>query len=183
MREYLKDLDLDTDTIDIIMAQYGKLVTKDKEEIQNLKDQLKNLQDTSKGSEELQAKYDELLKEKEKAESDKKEKQMNDNIASAIGDKKFVNDYTKNSIISEVKTALGDEKNAGKSIKDLFEEITKDKEGIFENPNKPIDMASTNENVFGNINKEAFEKMGYKERVELKSENPELFEKLNNSEE
>lgn len=189
MREYLKDLDLDTDTIDIIMAQYGKLVTKDKEEIQNLKDQLKNLESASKGSEtlskekeELQAKYDELLKEKTEAENKKKEKQMNDNIASAIGDKKFVNDYTKNSIISEVKTALGDEKNAGKSIKDLFEEITKDKEGIFENPNKPVDMPSTNENVFGNVNKEAFEKMGYKERVELKAENPELFEKLNSQE-
>lgn len=183
MREYLKDLDLDTDTIDIIMAQYGKLVTKDKEEIQNLKDQLKNLQENSKGSEELQQKYDELLKEKEEAEKIKKDKQLSDNILNAIGDKKFVNDYTKNSIISEIKTALSDEKNAGKSTKDLFDEITKDKEGIFENPNKPVDMASTNENVFGNINKETFDKMGYKERVELKAENPDLFEQLNNSKE
>ena len=183
MREYLKDLDLDTDTIDIIMAQYGKLVTKDKEEIQSLKEELKNLKETSKGSDELQKKYDELLKEKEQAENDKKEKQMNDNIINAIGDKKFVNDYTKNSIVSEVKKALGDEKNAGKSIKDLFEEITKDKEGIFDNPNKPADMAGTNENAFGNVDKTAFDKMGYKERVELKSENPELFEKLNNSQE
>lgn len=182
MREYLKDLDLDIDTIDIIMAQYGKLVTKDKEEIQKLKDQVKNLEENSNSNEELQKKYDELLKEKEKADSDKKEKQMSDNIINAIGDKKFVNDYTKNSIISEVKTALGDEKNAGKSIKDLFEEITKDKEGIFENPNKPADMSGTNENVFSNLDKQAFEKMGYKERVELKAENPELFEKLNSEE-
>ena len=107
---------------------------------------------------------------------------MSDNILNAIGDKKFVNDYTKNSIVSEIKKALSDEKNAGKSTKDLFEEITKDKEGIFENPNKPQDMASTNENVFGDVSKETFEKMGYKERVELKAENPELFEKLNSQE-
>ena len=148
-----------------------------------MKEQLKGLKENSNSSEELQKKYDELLKEKQEAENNKKEKQMNDNIINAIGDKKFVNDYTKNSIVSEVKTALGDEKNAGKSIKDLFDEITKDKEGIFENPNKPADMPGANENAFGNINKEAFEKMGYKERVELKTENPELFSKLNNSEE
>lgn len=183
MREYLKDLDLDSDTIDIIMAQYGKLVTKDKEEIQKLKDELKGLQDNSKGSEELQKKYDELLKEKEEAEKKKQESKISENILNAIGDKKFVNDYTKNSIVSEVKKALGDEKNAGKSIKDLFEEITKDKEGIFENPNKPIDMVGTNENVFAKVDKESFDKMGYKERVEFKAENPELFEKLNKSQE
>ena len=183
MREYLKDLDLDTDTIDIIMAQYGKLVTKDKEEIEKLKGELKNLKENSNSSEELQKKYDELLKEKEEAEKVKKDKQLSDNILNAIGDKKFVNDYTKNSIISEVKTALSDEKNAGKSIKDLFEDITKDKDGIFVNPNKPADMSGTNENVFGNVTKENFEKMGYRERVELKAENPELFEKLNNSKE
>lgn len=180
MREYLKDLDLDMDTIDIIMAQYGKLVTKDKEEIQNLKEQVKSLKST--GGEELQKKYDELLKEKEEAENKKQEQEMDKTIASALGNKKFVNDYTKNSIISEVKTAMSDEKNAGKSMGDLLNEITKDKEGIFVNPNKPYDMAGTNEVIFGNVNKEAFEKMGYKERVELKAENPELFDKLNSQE-
>lgn len=190
MREFLKDLDLEADIIDIIMAQYGKSVTKDKEEIQSLKEEIKNLKENSTGSEELQKKYDELLKEKndlakekEDAEKLKKDKQMSENILNAIGNKKFVNDYTKNSIVSEVKTALSDEKNAGKSIKDLFDDITKDKEGIFVNPNKPADMTETKENVFGNVTKENFDKMGYRERVELKAENPELFEKLNNSKE
>lgn len=183
MREYLKDLDLDTDTIDIIMAQYGKLVTKDKEEIQSLKEELKNLKENSNSSEELQKKYDELVKEKEEAETKKRDEELTKSILEIAGEKKFINDYTKNSIVSEVKQALGNEANKNKTTKDLFEEITKDKEGIFENPNKPVDMASTNENVFGNVNKEAFEKMGYKERVELKAENPELFDKLNNSQE
>jgi hypothetical protein len=180
MREYLKDLDLDMDTIDIIMAQYGKLVTRDKEEIQTLKEQVKNLKST--GGEELQKKYDELLKEKEEAESKKKDQEMDKNIADALGNKKFVNDYTKNSIISEVKTAMSDEKNAGKSVTDLFKEITKDKEGIFVNPNKPYDMAGTSEVIFGDVSKDTFDKMSYRERVELKSENPELFDKLNSQE-
>ncbi len=183
MREYLKELDLDTDTIDIIMSQYGKAIAKDKEEIQMLKEKIRSLRDTSRGNDELQKKYDELLKEKEEAENQKKEQKLDEEITSALGKKKFVNDYTKNSIISEVKTAMSDEKNAGKSVADLIGEITKDKEGIFTNPNRPLDMAGTSEDVFGNVTKESFEKMGYRERVELKAENPELFEKLNNSEE
>ena len=50
------------------------------------------------------------------------------------------------------------------------------------NPNKPADMTGTNENAFGNVDKDAFNKMGYKERIELKAENPDLFEKLNSNE-
>ena len=179
MREFLKDLDLDSDMIDIIMAQYGKCITKEKEEIQNLKDEIEVLKESSNSSEELQKKYDELLKEKETAENKKKDEELTKNILEIAGDKKFINDYTKNSIVSEVKRALSDEKNSNKTTKDLFEEITKDKEGIFENPNKPTDMAGTNENAFSSIDKEAFGKMGYKERIEFKAENPELFEKLN----
>lgn len=183
MREFLKDLDLDSDTIDIIMAQYGKSVARDKEEIQNLKEEIEILQESSSVSEELQAKYDELLKEKETAENKKKDEELTKSILEIAGDKKFINDYTKNSIVSEVKRALSDEKNSNKTTKDLFEEITKDKEGIFANPNQPADMPGANDNVFDGIDKNAFEKMGYKERVELKAENPELFEKLNNSQE
>ena len=60
-----------------------------------------------------------------------------------FGDKKFVNEYTKNAIISDIKTALKDSNNAGKSAKDLFEELTKDKEGIFDNPNKGVSTPPT----------------------------------------
>ena len=45
MREFLKGLELDASTIDSIMAEYGKNVTKDKEEIGSLK---KSLEDKDK---------------------------------------------------------------------------------------------------------------------------------------
>lgn len=45
MREFLRGLDLDSETIDTIMAEHGKLVTKDKEKIQELKNDLKKAQD------------------------------------------------------------------------------------------------------------------------------------------
>ena len=40
MREFLKGLDLDKETIDTIMAEHGKLITEAKEEILNLKTQI-----------------------------------------------------------------------------------------------------------------------------------------------
>jgi hypothetical protein len=101
------------------------------------------------------------------------------NINDAIGDRKFVNDYTKNSVINEVKNALQDEANIGKSAKDLLDEITKGKNDLFVNPNQLMDMASVDENVETTITKEAFDKMGYKDRLELKQTNPELFKKYN----
>ena len=47
------------------------------------------------------------------------------------------------------------EENQGKGIKDIFEELTKDKPGIFENPNQIQDMTNvyngtenTNRSIF-----------------------------------
>ena len=183
MRDFLKGLELDSEMIDTIMAEYGKLVTRDKEELADLKGQILSLEETSKNAIELQDKYNELTKQIEQDNANKKaraeEEMLNQNIVNAIGDKKFVNDYTKNSIINEVKTALQDEANIGKSAKDLFEEITEGKDGIFLNPNQIVDMPSVDENVENTLTKEAFDKMGYKERVELKASNPELFKKYN----
>ena len=184
MREFLKGLDLDSELIDTIMAEHGKLVTKDKEELQTLKSQIKELKENSKNAEELQLKYDELNKKIEEETAQKKAKEEDDvltkNINQAFGDKKFVNDFTKNAIINEIKTALKDNANVGKSAKDLFEEITNGKDDIFENPNKLIDMPSVDENVENTISKDDFDKMGYKERLSLKETNPELFNKYNN---
>ena len=183
MREFLKGLELDSETIDCIMAEYGKLVTKDKEELQDLKGQILNLQETSKNAIDLQDKYEQLTKQIEQDNADKRAKAEDDaltkNITDAIGDKQFVNDYTKNSIINELKTALKDESNVGKSAKELFESITNGKDGLFVNPNQIVDMPSVNENVDNAITKEAFDKMGYQERIELKQSNPDLFKKFN----
>lgn len=184
MREFLKGLDLDSELIDTIMAEHGKLVTKDKEELQTLKSQIKELKENSKNADELQKQVDELVKANEEREAKKKAEEedeiLNKNINSVFGDKKFVNDFTKNAIMNEIKTALKDSANMGKSAKDLFEEITNGKDGIFENPNQVTDMPSADENMDNTISKDAFDKMGYKERLELKESNPELFHKYNN---
>ena len=183
MREFLKGLELDGELIDTIMAEHGKIVTKDKEELQTLKTQIKGLKENSKNASELQEKYDKLVKENEEREALKKAKEEDDiltkNINEAFGEKQFVNDFTKKAIMNEIKTALKDNANLGKSAKDLFEEITNGKDGIFTNPNQIVDMPSVDESVENTVSQEAFDKMGYKERLEFKQSNPELFNKYN----
>lgn len=88
-------------------------------------------------------------KRKEAEETAKKDSILTNNILEAIGDKKFVNDYTKDSIINEIKKELNDNNNAGKSAKDIFEAITKDKTDIFDNPNKISDIPGASQNNIG----------------------------------
>lgn len=165
-----------------VEKQYKEEINEYKSTIDDLKEQIKNAPksdelESLKGkiADYEQKEADRIAKQKAKEEDDI----LTKNIVEVIGDKKFVNDYTKNSIINEVKTALKDNANLGKSAKDLFEQITNGKDGIFANPNQVIDMPSVDENVETTISKEDFNKMGYKERLELKSSNPELFKKYN----
>ena len=119
------------------------------------------------------------IADKEKREEDaRKDNALTNDIIKTFGDKEFINEYTKNAIIGEIKSIYNKEDNV-KSLNDIFTEITKDKEDIFTNPNQVKDIPNVSTNVFTNVDKEAFSKMGYQERIALKEENPELFKQLN----
>lgn len=176
--EYIK-----TET-DKVEADYKQQLEDNKTTISELKAQIEKAPKTdemeslkNKIAEYEQNEADRTAKQKAKEEDDI----LTKNITSVFGDKKFVNDFTKNAIMNEIKTALKDNANIGKSVKDLFEEITNGKDGIFVNPNQVIDMPSIDDNVENTVSKDDFDKMGYKERLELKQSNPELFNKYNNS--
>ena len=115
-------------------------------------------------------------KAKRKAEAD--DLLLTNNIKNIIKDKEFINEYTKNAIINEIKSSYKAKGNE-KSIDDLFSEIIKDKNDIFVNPNQPKDVPGVSDDVYGKLDKEAFNKMSYKERLALKNENPDLFKQLN----
>lgn len=189
MREFLKGLELDKETINTIMAEHGKLITETKESSEELKKQVKDYEskigeleksseDSSKLKEEFEAMKTKIEEEKKQKKLADEEKIIEKNIEASFGDKDFVNEYTKRSIINEMKESLKNSENLGKSAKDIFGEITKDKEGIFKNPNKPADMPNVNNNINTKITKEEFSKMGYKERLALKQETPEVYETL-----
>lgn len=154
MREFLKGLELDKETINTIMAEHGRIITETKEKAQSLEEKVKEyeakigeLSSKAETNTKVQEELDNLKKSIAENEAKAKAKAEDDaltkNITSAFGDKKFVNDYTKNAIISDIKVALKDSNNSGKSAKDLFEELTKDKEGIFSNPNPGVSTPAT----------------------------------------
>lgn len=154
MREFLKGLDLDKETIDTIMAEHGKLITEAKEKTHDLENKVKDYETkigelsskaetNTKVQEELDNLKKSIAENEAKAKAKAEDEILTKNITSAFGDKKFVNEYTKNAIVNDIKTALKDSNNAGKSAKDLFEELTKDKEGIFDNPNKGVSTPAT----------------------------------------
>lgn len=151
MREFLKGLDLDKETIDTIMAEHGKLITEAKEKAKDLEDKVKTyeakideLNDKAKDSEEIQKELDTLkskiAEEEKQKEQEDLDNKLNANILEAIKDKDFVNEITKNSIVNEIKTALQDKANVGKSAKEIFDSLTKDSTDIFKNENVIKDM-------------------------------------------
>lgn len=144
MREFLKGLDLDSELIDTIMAEHGKLVTKDKEELQTLKSQMKELKENSKNAEELQKQVDDLIKANEereaKAKAEEEDKILTNNINEVFGDKQFTSDYARTGLTNDIKNELNKPENKGRSIKDIFDALTKDKTDIFANPNQVKDM-------------------------------------------
>lgn len=160
MREFLKGLDLDKETIDTIMAEYGKNITGKTEKIQELESKVKEYEATindlsskaennQKVSEELETLKQQIADNEAKAKAEEQDKILTNNIMKVIGDKQFVNDYTKDSIINEIKKELNDNNNAGKSAKDIFEAITKDRTDIFDNPNKISDIPGASQNNIG----------------------------------
>lgn len=183
-KEKLSKADIKT-----IMAESGKVVNAEVEKVKNeytetindLKAQIEKAPKTDE-IESLKTKIADFEQKEAdrvaKEEQDKKDRIIRDNILSVFGDKKFTSEYAKNGLLNDIKVELDKEENKGKGIKDIFDELTKDRTDIFANPNQVKDMAPMGD-IDNNVSKEEFDKMSYKQRVELKSTNPELFAKYN----
>lgn len=191
MREFLKGLDLDKETIDTIMAEYGKNLQGLKEQVDEYKGKVADYEakigelsskaeDSSKVQEELDRIKNEIAEKEAKEKAKKDDEALTNNILQVFGDKKFSSDYAKNGLLNDIKAELGKEENKGKGIKDIFEGLIKDRTDIFVNPNQVLDMPGM-EDMDNSISKEDFDKMNYKQRVEFKESNPELFAKYNNN--
>lgn len=72
-----------------------------------------------------------LKKAEKEAETDRI---LTEAAEQALDGKEFVNDFTRNHFVSELKKAIADPANKGKRAVKLFEDMTKDLDGIFRNP-------------------------------------------------
>ena len=167
MKDFLEELEigegkvkLSKEEIKSILAKHGDYIKIETEKVDNkYKEQLEDnkttiselkaqIEEAPKSDEmeslkrtiaDMEAKEEKRLAD-EKAQKD--DEMLTNNIIEAFGDKVFINEYTKNAIIDSIKSGLKEANNGGKSAKDLFEEITKDKSNIFANPNTLQDMES-----------------------------------------
>lgn len=203
MNEFLEKLEigegkvkLSKEEIKSILAEHGKSIKVETEKVENkyktdidtykttideLKQQIENSPKTD-DLENLKTKIADFEKREAdriaKEETEKADKALTNNILSVFGDKKFSSEYAKNGLLTDIKNELNKEENKGKGIKDIFDELTKDRADIFANPNQVQDMPSMQDMDSG-VSKEDFDKMTYKQRIELKENNPELFAKYN----
>ena len=165
MNEFLKSLEigegkvkLSNEEIKSILTEHGKITTTETERVKkdltneintykatitNLESQVKGMpssDDVTKLKNEIQALKDAETQRLANEKAKQEDETLTNNIVSVFGDKKFTSDYVRNGLIADIKSELKKTENAGKGIKDIFETLTKDKQGIFENPNKPADM-------------------------------------------
>ena len=149
---------LDNEQIDKVMALYGKAIAKKDSEIDKLTDSNKELTDkvntyetkinefneSAKDNADWKSKYEELqtsIKEQEaKKKAEEEDKILTNNINEVFGDKQFTSEYARTGLTNDIKNELNKPENKGRSIKDIFDVLTKDKTDIFANPNQVKDM-------------------------------------------
>ena len=146
-RDFLKNLGLTDEQIDSVMAENGKDIQYTKDKYSDYEDLKKNLESANATLEKFkdydQTKADvekykaELKKSQEESASKIAKMERQQKIKDFTGSKKFVNDFTKDFINSQLETMLEKDESKGKSLDDLLKEITKDKENIFVSENKP----------------------------------------------
>lgn len=138
-----------------------------KEEIESLKRRLAEKDETIANLEKAKGDADSMQKELDRykqAEADRekaeKEAQMDailtQTAESALEGREFVNDYTRNYFLGELKKAIQDPANKGKKPADLFADMTKDVDGVFKNPqHEPLKIAGvTKTDTSGNMTKD-----------------------------
>ena len=163
---------LEDEQIEKVMALYGKAVAKKDKEIETLTDSKKDLEgkvktyetkinefnESSKDNADWKLKYEELqtsIKEQEaKQKAEEQDKILTENINAMFEGKTFTSEYARNGLLNDIKVGLNKPENKGKGIQDLFNELTKDKNDIFANPNQQKDMEGMGDSEQNNNIKE-----------------------------
>ena len=158
-----------------------------KGEKKNLEDEVARLNENANGNEDvkkeleaLKAKIDADAKQaeadrisREKAESD--ERLFNE----AVGEKKFSHDAIKSHYFNLFRQDLAKEENKGKSAVDILHNLTKDDKNACEGVTAVKLAGGTPQgNGSNSVTKEAFNKMSYKERLQIYNENQALYNEL-----
>lgn len=146
-RDFLESLKLEADVIDKIMKENGKDIESVKAKFVDY-DETKQQLEAANATLEKFKDYDQTKAdvEKYKAEAEKAQREAAEKIAKMevqakikdfTGNKKFVNDFTREAVNTQLEELLNKTESKGKSLEDLFKEITDGKENIVIDENKP----------------------------------------------
>lgn len=143
MREFLKGLELEDETIDTIMVEHGKLVTKDKEEITNLKKQVEDankeiqsykdmdIDSIKQSATDWEDKYNKLITEQEEAKKESIRKERTDAFFNEV---KFSSEMARAGVIAkfnEKDFKYDEESKSFQGAKEWLEELKKNDANSF----------------------------------------------------
>ncbi len=180
------------------VAEVNNIREKLTKEINDHKETKKTLENTNKAFEELknsnatkedwEKKYNDLVEdnrikaeEKEKADLEAQERAEFDKYF-ADNKKEWNNPFIADGYFKKYKEAKALEENKTKTTADILLELTKD-DGTAFKTTQPIVNLKGGAPLGGSIDKAQFDKMGYKERLDLYNSNPELYKQYSGKEE
>ena len=146
-REELTAAGLTDEQVEKVMKLNGDDINREKAKYSDYDDLKKQLEkanatiDSMKDYEEVKAKVIQYQQEAENAKKEAAAKvqqlELQAKIKDFTGNKKFVNDLTRDAINAQLEKALNDDANKGKSLDDLLKALTDGKTDIFKNDNAP----------------------------------------------
>ena len=199
--KYLEDLGVEKEVAEKIFAERSKEIEADKakrekletelkeskESLDNLSKEFEDLKANNASAEEYKSKYEAVIAENEakakQAEADRilaeKNADIEKRFAECVGDKKFSHDAIKASYLKKFADALESEEYKGKGDVDIFHALTKDDKNAFEGVTAVKLAGGTPQgNGSNSVTREAFNKMSYKERLQIYNENQALYNEL-----
>lgn len=146
-REELTAAGLTDEQVEKVMKLNGDDINREKAKFSDYDDIKKQLEkanatiDGMKDYEDVKAKVSQYQQEAENAKKEAAAKvqqlELQAKIKDFTGNKKFVNDLTRDAINAQLEKALNDDANKGKSLDDLLKALTDGKTDIFKNDNAP----------------------------------------------
>ena len=199
--KYLEDLGVEKEVAEKIFAERSKEIEADKakrekletelkeskESLDNLSKEFEDLKANNASAEEYKSKYEAVIAENEakakQAEADRilaeKNADIEKRFAECVGDKKFSHDAIKADYLKKFADALESEEYKGKGDVDIFHALTKDDATAFTGVTAVKLAGGTPQgNGSNSVTREAFNKMSYKERLQIYNENQALYNEL-----
>ena len=199
--KYLEDLGVEKEVAEKIFAERSKEIEADKakrekletelkektESLDNLSKEFEDLKANNASAEEYKSKYEALVADNEakakQAEADRilaeKTENINKRFDAVVGEKKFSHNAIKADYLKKFGEALELEDNKSLSDEQIFHNLIKDDAAAFTGVTAVKLAGGTPQGVGGkSVTREDFNKMSYKERLQIYNENQALYNEL-----